>query len=85
MAKQKQSDKEVEMSFWEHLEELRWHIVRSVIAVVVLSVVAFLNRKLVFDMLVLAPGKADFFTNRMLCKAGEWLNIEAICMDDLNL
>lgn len=85
MAKQKQSDKEVEMSFWEHLEELRWHIVRSVIAVVVLSVVAFLNRKLVFDMLVLAPGKADFFTNRMLCKAGELLKIEAICMDDLNL
>ncbi|HOI32313.1 MAG: twin-arginine translocase subunit TatC [Bacteroidales bacterium] len=85
MAKHKQSDKDVEMSFWEHMEELRWHIVRSVIAVVVLSIIAFLNRKMVFDFLVLAPGKADFFTNRMLCKAGELLNIEAICMDDLNL
>jgi len=85
MAKQKQAVQEKEMSFWEHLEELRWHIVRSVIAVVVLAVIAFLNRKLVFDMLVLAPGKADFFTNRMLCKAGELLHIDAICMDELNL
>jgi sec-independent protein translocase protein TatC len=82
---EKQAVQEKEMSFWEHLEELRWHIVRSVIAVVVLAVIAFLNRKLVFDMLVLAPGKADFFTNRMLCKAGELLHIDAICMDDLNL
>ena len=48
------NQQEKTMSFWEHLEELRWHIVRSVVAVVVLAVIAFLNRKLVFDMLVLA-------------------------------
>lgn len=85
MAKKKQEAQENEMSFWEHLEELRWHILRSVIAVLVLSIIAFLNRHFVFDYLILSPSKADFFTNRMLCKVGELLHIEAICMDQLNL
>ncbi|MBU2558331.1 MAG: twin-arginine translocase subunit TatC [Bacteroidetes bacterium] len=85
MVKKQEKAEEIEMSFWEHLEELRWHILRSVIAVLVLSIIAFLNRKFVFDYLILSPSKADFFTNRMLCKVGEFLNIEAICMDHLNL
>lgn len=85
MAKKKQDSEENEMSFWDHLEELRWHIMRSVMAILVLSIVAFLNRKFVFDYLILSPSKADFFTNRMLCKVGEFLHLDAICMDQLNL
>lgn len=81
----KEPDRDKEMSFWEHLEELRWHIVRSVLAVLVLSVVAFLNRHFVFDYLLLAPSKSDFFTNRQLCALGEWLSIESICMQSLDL
>lgn len=84
MAKEKKTE-DGEMSFWGHLEELRWHIMRSVIAVLVLSIVAFLNRKFVFDYLILSPANAEFFTNRMLCKIGEFLHIKAICMDQLNL
>lgn len=81
----KEKDKEKEMSFWEHLEELRWHIVRSVLAVLVLSVIAFLNRHFVFDYLLLAPSKSDFFTNQMLCALGEYLSIESICLQTLDL
>jgi len=88
MAKKEEKDSktaEKEMSFWEHLEELRWHIVRSVIAVLVLSIVAFMNRHFVFDYLLLAPSKADFWTNRMLCRIGDFLSLDSICMDNLNL
>ncbi len=76
---------EKEMGFWDHLEELRWHIIRSIIAVVVLAVVAFLNRRIVFDVIILGPSTADFFTNRILCRIGEYLSIEGICMDTLKL
>jgi sec-independent protein translocase protein TatC len=73
------------MSFWDHLEELRWHIVRSVIAIVVFAVIAFLNRKIVFDYIILAPSTSDFITNRLLCRLGEILNISAICIKNLHL
>ena len=42
------SEKE-EMSFLEHLEELRWHMIRSIVAVVAVAIAAFIYRKFVFD------------------------------------
>ena len=83
MAKKKKLEEEVEMSFWDHLEELRWHIIRSVLAVIVLAVVAFLNRKIVFDLIILGPSTADFVTNRFLCYIGELFSIDGICIGDL--
>ena len=67
--KNKDADvKEKEMSFWEHLEELRWNLLRSIIAVFVLAIVAFLNRSIIFDLIILAPKDSDFITNRLLCQ-----------------
>ena len=83
--KKKEENEELEMSFWDHLEELRWHIIRSVLAVIVLAIIAFLNRRIVFDVIILGPSTADFATNRFLCYIGELLNISGICMDTLNL
>ena len=62
--RQKEDSKEKEMSFWDHLEELRTHIIRSVAAIVVLGIVAFLNRKILFDTIILGPSRSDFVTNR---------------------
>ena len=76
---------EKEMTFWEHLEELRWHLVRSIIAIVVLAVVAFLNRHFIFDTVILAPKDSGFITNRLLCKAGELLHLPNLCIDNLSL
>lgn len=73
------------MTFWDHLDELRLHIVRSLIAVVILAIVAFLNRHFIFDSVILAPSTSDFFTNRALCKIGEWISFSALCIDDLKL
>lgn len=82
--KKKQS-KEKEMSFWDHLEELRWHIVRSFIAVVILAIVAFLNRRIIFDFIILAPKDSDFITNRLLCQLSEFLSLPSLCIDNLSL
>ncbi len=66
---------EGEMSFLEHLEELRWHIIRSIIAIVVFMVVAFLFKNFIFDKVILAPKDPQFITNRLLCSFSEKLCI----------
>lgn len=79
--KKKKSENEGEMSFLEHLEELRWHIIRSVIAIFVLMIIAFLFKNLIFDKIILAPKNPDFFTNRMLCKVGQAVKVPALCIN----
>ena len=77
--------KEKVMTFWDHLDELRWHIMRSLIAIVLLAIVAFINREIIFDQIILAPSSSEFFTNRALCKLGDWLSINALCIKDMKL
>ena len=77
--------KEKVMTFWDHLDELRWHIMRSLIAVVVLAIIAFINREIIFDYIILAPSSSEFVTNRALCRIGEWLSVSALCIKDMKL
>lgn len=73
------------MSFLQHLEELRWHLIRSAAAVIIFAMLAFMNREIVFDKLILAPKNADFFTYRLLCKLGNKFNLgDAICIRELS-
>jgi sec-independent protein translocase protein TatC len=72
---------EKEMSFLEHLEELRWHIIRSIVAIFVFMVVAFLFKNFIFDHIILAPKNPSFFTNRLLCHLGDLLNTTALCIN----
>ena len=53
-----------EMSFLEHLEELRWHLVRASAAVVIGAIFVFINVKFIMDQILFAPKHPDFFTNR---------------------
>jgi len=70
------------MSFLEHLEELRWHIIRSILAIIVLMVVAFVFKSFLFDTIILGPTKTDFFTNRMLCRLSHLVNLgELLCIN----
>jgi len=81
----KATKKEKVMTFWDHLEELRGHIFRSLIAIVVLAIVAFINREFIFDQVILAPSKPGFLTNTALCWIAEKISLSALCIDDLNL
>ena len=70
-----------EMSFLEHLEELRWHIVRSGVAILVLAIIAFIFRNYLFDYVLLAPKNPDFFTNRFLCDLATKFNAPDLCIN----
>ncbi|PCJ89842.1 MAG: twin-arginine translocase subunit TatC [Flavobacteriales bacterium] len=65
---------ENEMSFLEHLEALRWHLIRSVVAVVVVAIAAFVNKSIIFDAVIFAPKNADFPTYQWLCQLSEKLH-----------
>lgn len=77
---------EKEMSFLDHLEELRWHIIRSMVAVVVFTILGFIYVDWVFNNIILYPAKADFPTWRALCSLGNWIGKpELLCVDDIPL
>ncbi len=78
MAKQKN---EHEMTFWEHFEELRWVLVRSVIAVIAGAILAFVFYRFIFDGLVFAPMSPDFFTNRILCDLAQRFSTPSLCIN----
>jgi len=73
--------KDSEMSFLEHLEELRWHIIRAVIAIFVFMITAFIFSDIIFDKIILAPRFPDFITARLLCKLGGLVNLDALCIN----
>jgi sec-independent protein translocase protein TatC len=72
-----------EMTFLEHLEELRWHLIRSALAIVTLAIVVFMAKDFVWHNIILAPSRLDFWTYEMLCKAGEFLKSDGLCISDL--
>jgi len=68
MSAKKSSGQEAQMSFWDHLEELRWTLLRVVIALVVFTVGGFLIMRWLFDQVILAPARSDFFLYQGICK-----------------
>lgn len=71
------------MTFLEHLEELRWTIVRSAVAIAVGFVLAFIFKTVLFEEVVLAARDPGFITYRALCRLGDWLGVPAICIKEL--
>lgn len=68
-----------EMSFLDHLEDLRWHLIKSVVAILIAATVAFLMKKFLFGTLIFGPSKPDFLTYDILCKASQLLGFESFC------
>lgn len=66
-------------TFLDHLDALRWHLIRSFGVILVLAIVAFLNKDFVFDGLVLAPARTSFWTYQTLC----WLSDQLMLGDNL--
>ncbi len=76
-------DEHAEMSFLDHLEELRWHLIRSLIAILVFAIAAFISKGIIFGEIILGPSKPSFWTYKMLCILSEVLNSEALCISEL--
>jgi len=78
-----ESHEEKEMSFLEHLEELRWHIMRALTAVVVFTIGAFISAKWIFQHIIFAPARVDFPTFKALCSIGRWFNSNELCIQEI--
>lgn len=70
-----------EMTFIDHLEELRWHIMRSLIAVIVGAIVIFANIDWVFTTVIAGPLQDYFPTYTTLCKFSQWIGAgDSLCL-----
>jgi sec-independent protein translocase protein TatC len=78
---------QAEMSFLDHLEELRWHIIKSAIAISVFAIVAFIMKGFIFDTIILKPKTPEFWTNRMFAQLADILQTESLKINqkELNL
>ena len=65
-----------EMSFLDHLEDLRWHLIRIVAAVILCGIVAFIFKGFIFDNIIFAPKKMSFPTYQWLCQLSQWVGVE---------
>ncbi|MBC7848803.1 MAG: twin-arginine translocase subunit TatC [Chitinophagaceae bacterium] len=70
-----------EMSFIDHLEELRWHIVRSLLAVIIMAIVIFAFQDFVVDYIIMGPMNKNFITYNALCDFSKWAHMgDALCI-----
>jgi len=80
----KQTNQEKEMSFLDHLEDLRWHLIRSALAVIVAGFGAFLAKSIIFDIILFGPKQSDFFTYEVLCYLSKSIGVnESFCFEEL--
>lgn len=73
-----------EMSFMDHLEELRWLLVRSTIATLVAAVGIFFFSDFIFDQIIFAPTQPDFWTYRFFCDLAQQLGVSDICVTEMD-
>lgn len=73
------------LSFWEHLEELRWTLIRIMIALVVFVGFIFTAKDFIFSNIVFGPLNSDFIFYRWLCVLSEWVQVPAICPESFQL
>lgn len=84
MVKKKITKPHNEMSFLDHLEELRWHLIRSTLAVVIVGIVAFTMSGFIFDSIIFTLTKMDFPTYRFFCKVATFIGFDSdFCADEL--
>lgn len=77
---------ESEMSFIDHLEDLRWHLVRSVIALLIAAIGIFIYVDFIFDNVIYAPARPDFITYTALCEFSNWSGLgKALCMPPVKI
>jgi sec-independent protein translocase protein TatC len=82
----RKKDATAEMSFVDHLEELRWHLIRSVIAIAVGAIIVFIYARNVVDDVLFAPAYKTFITYGWLCKVSHALGLgDAICLPGVDV
>lgn len=79
---EKEGSKGPEMSFMDHLEELRWSVIRSLGVIVALGIVLFIFKDWLFDTVILGAFDKDFLSYKMFCDFSAWIGVSgALCFD----
>lgn len=72
-----------EMSFLDHLEDLRWHLIRATLAILFGGIIAFLMTDFLFDTIIFGPKNMNFPTYQWLCKISQFIGIDTtFCLDE---
>jgi len=72
-----------EMSFLDHLEDLRWHLIRATIAILIAGTGAFIFSDFIFDTIIFGPKRMDFPTYKWLCNMSQFIGIEtSFCLEE---
>lgn len=73
------------MSFLDHVEALRWCLIRSIMGILVAAVIAFIFKEFLFDVIIFGPKNPDFITYQKFCDFGRLLGVESeFCDPQLN-
>lgn len=79
-------EEEAEMSFIDHLEALRWHIMRAVLAVLVFAIAIFIKIDWIFDNIIMGPTQENFISYKMFCTLSHKLGLgDSLCMPPIAL
>jgi sec-independent protein translocase protein TatC len=74
------------MTFIDHLEALRWHIVRALVAWLTAAIGIFIYKDWIFDNIIYAPAHSNFISYSFLCNLGHKLHLgQSLCMPPVNI
>jgi sec-independent protein translocase protein TatC len=73
------------MSLMDHVEDLRWHLVRSFAVLIIVSAAAFFNIEWIFDQVLLAPSRQEFISYKICCSLGTLIHTRVLCFDPFQL
>ncbi len=73
------------MAFTDHIEELRWHLIRAVAVIAITSIVVFFNIDWIFTHVILGPAQSDFVSYNWLCSLGKLIGTDVLCLGDMEL
>lgn len=76
---------EAEMSFFDHLEALRWHLIRSSIAIVIITIGVFIEYNWIFNTVILGPSKPGFWTYHTMCDVGHMIHTNGWCFQKIHI
>ncbi len=79
----RKKDKNAEMSFIDHLEDLRWHVIRAVVAILICAIVVFIYSDFVVDKILMGPAHKTFVSYGWFCKLGHLVGVgTTLCFGD---
>jgi len=73
------------MNFLDHVEDLRWHIIRSAIAILIGAIAVFCKVEWIFDHIILGPAHSDFISYKWFCALGRLVHYDAFCLGPVQM